>query len=109
MENFNYYNPVKILFGKGKISEIGKLIPKGFKVMITYGGGSIKKNGVYDQVMSALEDFHVIEFGGIEPNPHYETLMKAVEIAKKYLDEDTVKFVNGILGSFVRTEFPAEN
>ena len=82
MENFNYYNPVKILFGKGKISEIGKLIPKGFKVMITYGGGSIKKNGVYDQVMSALEDFHVIEFGGIEPNPHYETLMKAVEIAK---------------------------
>ena len=82
MENFNYYNPVKILFGKGKISEIGKLLPKGFKVMITYGGGSIKKNGVYDQVMSALEDFHVIEFGGIEPNPHYETLMKAVEIAK---------------------------
>ena len=83
MENFNYYNPVKILFGKGKIAEIGKNIPKGFKVMITYGGGSIKKNGVYDQVMHALEGFHVIEFGGIEPNPRYETLMKAVEIAKR--------------------------
>lgn len=83
MENFNYHNPVKILFGKGKIGEIGKYIPKGFKVMITYGGGSIKKNGVYDQVMKALEGYNVIEFGGIEPNPRYETLMKAVETAKK--------------------------
>ena len=51
--------------------------------MMTYGGGSIKKNGVYDQVMSALKGHSVIEFSGIEPNPHYETLMKAVEIIKR--------------------------
>lgn len=83
MENFSYYNPVRILFGKDKISEISKVIPKGFKVMITYGGGSIKKNGVYDQVMRSLNGFDVIEFGGIEPNPCYETLMMAVEIVKR--------------------------
>ena len=83
MNNFNYYNPVQILFGKGKIAEISKHIPAGKKVMMTYGGGSIKKNGVYDQVMSALKGHTVIEFSGIEPNPHYETLMKAVEIIKR--------------------------
>ena len=83
MNNFNYYNPVQILFGKGKIAEIGKHIPAGKKIMMTYGGGSIKKNGVYDQVMSALKGHTVIEFSGIEPNPHYETLMKAVEIIKR--------------------------
>ena len=83
MENFDYYNPVKILFGKGKIAEIGKWIPRGMKIMMTYGGGSIKKNGVYDQVMNALQGFDIVEFSGIEPNPHYETLMRAVEMAKR--------------------------
>ena len=60
MENFDYYNPVKILFGKGKIAEIGKWIPRGMKIMMTYGGGSIKKNGVYEQVMGALQGFDVL-------------------------------------------------
>ena len=83
MENFVYYNPVRILFGEGKIAEIGHYVPKGMKVMMTYGGGSIKKNGVYDQVMKALTGTDVVEFGGIEPNPHYETLMKAVETARR--------------------------
>lgn len=83
MNNFTFYNPVKILFGKGQISSITKEIPAGARVMVTYGGGSIKKNGVYDQVMAALQGFEVSEFGGIEPNPHYETLMKAVELAKE--------------------------
>lgn len=82
MNNFNYYNPVQILFGKGKIAEISKYIPAGAKIMMTYGGGSIKKNGVYDQVMAALKGHTVVEFPGIEPNPHYETLMKAVGIVK---------------------------
>ncbi len=82
MNNFDFFNPVKILFGKGKIVELSKHIPSGAKVLITYGGGSIKKNGVYDQVIKALEGFNVQEFGGIEPNPHFETLMKAVEIVK---------------------------
>ncbi|WP_461638492.1 iron-containing alcohol dehydrogenase [Labilibaculum euxinus] len=82
MENFDFYNPVNILFGKGKIAEISKHISKGAKILMTYGGGSIKKNGVYDQVVDALKGYEIIEFGGIEPNPHFETLMKAVEIVK---------------------------
>ena len=83
MYNFEYQNPVKIIFGKGEIKEVGTNIPKGAKVLLTYGGGSIFKNGVYDQVKASIDGFEVIEFGGIEPNPHYETLMKAVEVVKK--------------------------
>tara|TARA_R110001583_G_scaffold47611_3_gene149087 strand:- start:12049 stop:13209 length:1161 start_codon:yes stop_codon:yes gene_type:complete len=82
MNNFDFYNPVKILFGKGKIAELKKHIPVGAKILITFGGGSIKKNGVYEQVIAALEGFNVQEFGGIEPNPRFETLMKAVELVK---------------------------
>ena len=83
MNNFVFYNPVKILFGKGTIAETGSEIPAGAKILLTYGGGSIFKNGVYDQVKESVKGFDVIEFGGIEANPHYETLMKAVEIVKK--------------------------
>jgi NADP-dependent alcohol dehydrogenase len=82
MYNFEYQNPVKIIFGKGEISKTGKNIPEGAKILLTYGGGSIFKNGVYEQVKASIKGFEVVEFGGIEPNPHYETLMKAVEIAK---------------------------
>ena len=82
MNNFDFYNPVKIIFGKGKIAELKKHIPTDAKILITYGGGSIKKNGVYDQVIAALDGFNVQEFGGIESNPHFETLMKAVDIVK---------------------------
>lgn len=83
MYNFEYQNPVKIIFGKGEIRKVGANIPKGSKILLTYGGGSIFKNGVYDQVKASIKDFEVIEFGGIEPNPHYETLMKAVDLVKK--------------------------
>ena len=83
MNNFEFQNPTKIVFGKGSISKLSELMYKGEKIMMTYGGGSIKKNGVYDQVMKALKGFSVIEFGGIEPNPDYDTLMKAVEICRK--------------------------
>ncbi len=82
MYNFEYQNPVKIIFGKGEIIKTGKNIPEGAKILLTYGGGSIFNNGVYNQVKASIKDFEVIEFGGIEPNPHYETLMKAVEIVK---------------------------
>ena len=82
MRNFTYQNSVKIIFGKGTIAQLARLIPLGQVVMLTYGGGSIKKNGVYEQVMDALKDHKVVPFGGIEPNPRYETLMKAVELAK---------------------------
>lgn len=83
MNNFTFYNPVKILFGRGLISAIANEIPADARVMMTYGGGSIKKNGVYDQVMAALQGHTVLEFSDIEPNPHYETLMQAVDIAKR--------------------------
>ncbi|MEA5570645.1 iron-containing alcohol dehydrogenase [Calothrix sp. UHCC 0171] len=83
MQNFTFHNPVKILFGKGQIANIAAEIPTDAKILMTYGGGSIKKNGVYDQVKSALSKHNLIEFGGIEPNPHYETLMKAVEIVRQ--------------------------
>jgi alcohol dehydrogenase, iron-dependent len=82
MNNFEFYCPTKIIFGKGTIAKLSELIDKSNKVLITYGGGSIKRNGVYDQVKKALEGYNVIEFGGIEPNPKYETLIKAVEIVK---------------------------
>jgi NADP-dependent alcohol dehydrogenase len=83
MYNFEYQNPVKVIFGKGEISKVGENIPEGSKVLLTYGAGSIFRNGVYEQVKSSIKGFEVIEFGGIEPNPHYETLMKAVDIVKK--------------------------
>ncbi|MDP2338019.1 MAG: iron-containing alcohol dehydrogenase [Bacteroidota bacterium] len=83
MYNFEYQNPVKIIFGKGEISKVGMNIPEGSKILLTYGGGSIFSNGVYNQVKASIKDFEVLEFGGIEPNPHYETLMKAVEVVKK--------------------------
>ncbi len=82
MKSFTYFNPVKIVFGKGMIAEIKDLIPEGVKVMLTYGGGSIKRNGVYDQVRRALSGHTVVEFGGIEPNPRYETCIKAAAQAK---------------------------
>lgn len=83
MNNFEFYCPTKVVFGKGSIAKLSELISKDKKILMTYGGGSIKKNGVYDQVKEALKGFDVIEFGGIEPNPTYETCMKAVEIVKK--------------------------
>lgn len=83
MMNFEFYNPVKILFGEGEIENIANEIPQDAKVLLTYGGGSIKQNGVYEQVLGALKGFNVIEFGGIEPNPKYETLMKAVELSRE--------------------------
>ncbi len=82
MNNFIFQNPTKLIFGKGEIAQLSKQIPSQTKVMITYGGGSIFKNGIYDQVISALSGYNVIEFGGIEPNPEYATLMKGVELAK---------------------------
>jgi len=82
MNNFTFYNPVKIIFGENTIPTIGKEIPADAKVLITFGGGSIKQNGIYDQVKNALSKHTVIEFGGIEPNPQYSTLTKAVEICR---------------------------
>ncbi|OQB90783.1 MAG: Alcohol dehydrogenase YqhD [Verrucomicrobia bacterium ADurb.Bin122] len=79
MQNFQFHNPVKILFGRGRIADLGSEIPAEARVLMTYGGGSIRRNGVYAQARAALADRRVEEFGGIEPNPEYATLMRAVE------------------------------
>lgn len=83
MQNFEFYGPTRVVFGKDTIKELSRLIPRDRKILMTYGGGSIKKNGVYDQVKQALAGYDLLEFGGIEPNPKYETLSKAIEIVKR--------------------------
>ena len=83
MLNFSFYNPTKILFGQGQIAQIAQEIPSDARILITCGGGSIKQNGVYDQVMAALAGRAVVEFAGIEPNPTYETLMEAVRVVRE--------------------------
>lgn len=83
MQNFTLFNPTKILFGAGRIADLPKEIPAGAKVLITYGGGSIVKTGTLAEVKAALKGFTLFEFGGIEPNPTYETLMQAVELARR--------------------------
>lgn len=84
MLNFNFYNPTNILFGKGQMSELDNLVPKAAKVLITYGGGSVIRNGVLDRVKTELAKSarEVLEFGGIEPNPKFATLMQAVDIVR---------------------------
>jgi NADP-dependent alcohol dehydrogenase len=83
MLNFTYQNPTKILFGRGQIASIAAEIPQGTKVLVTYGGGSIHRNGVYEQTRQALSHCDFVEFGGIEPNPQYSTLMKAVDLGRR--------------------------
>ena len=96
MNNFNLHTPTRILFGKGAIADLRAQIPADARVLITYGGGSVKKTGVLDQVYSALEGLDVREFGGIEPNPSYETLMNAVKIAR----EENITFLLAVGGGF---------
>ena len=83
MNNFVFQNPTKLIFGKGQIARLAKELPRDKKILVTFGGGSVKNNGVYDQVVAALEGFDYLEFWGIEPNPKVETLRKAVEVCKK--------------------------
>ena len=80
---FSYRNPTLIEFGKGKIARIKELVPQEKKVLMVYGGGSIKQNGVYDQVKDALSTHTWFEFGGIEPNPTKETLDKAIAYGRE--------------------------
>ena len=91
---FSYLNPTRIEFGQGKIASISTHIPKEYKVLFIYGGGSIKKNGVYNQVLEALKDYTYFEFSGVESNPTLETLDKAVALAKKE-DVDYILAVGG--------------
>nr|WP_319267681.1 iron-containing alcohol dehydrogenase [uncultured Draconibacterium sp.] len=97
MYNFEFKNPVKILFGKESISKLSGEIPADANILMIYGGGSIKRTGVYDQVMAALKGCTVAEFYGIEANPHYETCMKAVDVVK----EKNIDFLLAVGGGSV--------
>ena len=82
MNNFELYNPTRLCFGKDQIANIHRLVPIDAKVMVLFGGGSIKRNGTLDEVTTALGDREISFFEGIEPNPSYETMMRAVEQVK---------------------------
>jgi NADP-dependent alcohol dehydrogenase len=97
MLNFELYNPTHLIFGKGQIEKLSTLVPKDAKILLAYGGGSIFKNGIHEQVRKSLKGFEVIEFGGIEANPHFETLMKAIEIIR----EQKIDFILAVGGGSV--------
>lgn len=97
MLNFEFQNPTKIIFGRDQISKLATEIPQGAKVMMLYGGGSIKTNGIYEQVIKALAGFEVIEFGGIPANPEYDILMQALNIIKT----DRIDFMLAVGGGSV--------
>ncbi|MBC8630097.1 iron-containing alcohol dehydrogenase [[Eubacterium] tenue] len=97
MLDFEFYNPTKIVFGKDKIEKLNDLVDKDARVLILYGGGSIKKFGTLDKVKEALKGREIFEFSGIEPNPKYETLMKAVEVVKK----ENINFLLAVGGGSV--------
>lgn len=97
MNNFEFYNPTRIVFGKDTIKKLDRYINKNSRVLITYGGGSIMRNGVYDQVITALGQREIFEFGGIEPNPHYETCMKCVD----YIRKNNIDFILAVGGGSV--------
>jgi len=97
MLNFEVYNPTNLVFGKGQIEKLGSLLPKGAKILLAYGGGSIFKNGIHEQVINNLNGHEIVEFSGIEANPHFETLMKAVAIVK----EQKIDFILAVGGGSV--------
>lgn len=97
MNNFIFQNPTRLIFGKGMIAELSRAIPTDKRIMITFGGGSVKKNGVYEQVIQALKGHNYVEFWGIEPNPAIETLRKAIILGK----EKKVDFLLAVGGGSV--------
>jgi alcohol dehydrogenase len=100
MDNFTFYNPTKLIFGKGQLEELKNEVPQyGNKVLLVYGGGSIKRNGLYDSVMSLLKEIgaEVFELPGVEPNPRLSTVHKGVEICK----EEGIEFLLAVGGGSV--------
>ncbi|MGI3080034.1 iron-containing alcohol dehydrogenase [Vibrio alginolyticus] len=97
MLNFDYYNPTHIVFGQNRLAELDNLIPKNARVMLTFGGHSAKKYGTIDKIKAELKSREVIEFGGIEANPKYDTLVKAIEVAKA----ENIEFLLAVGGGSV--------
>ncbi len=110
MMNFEYWNPTRVVFGSQQLNHLPELLKenKAQNILVAYGGGSIKQFGLFDEIMKVLKSFKVVEFGGIEPNPQYTTLMKAVELGRKEKVDfilavgggsviDGVKFISGAI------------
>ncbi|WP_105253449.1 iron-containing alcohol dehydrogenase [Pseudoalteromonas sp. T1lg75] len=97
MLNFEFKNTTEILFGQGQVKQITTLLAPSDKILFLYGGGSIKKNGVYDDVVNALEGFDFVEFAGVEPNPTYETLSEALNVVKAH----NISFILAVGGGSV--------
>jgi len=97
MNNFQFKNPTKILFGKNQISNLTREIPKSAKILLLFGGGSIKKNGIYEQVITALSTFEIVEFGGIPANPEFTVLMDALKVIK----DEKITFLLAVGGGSV--------
>ena len=100
MNNFQYYNPVRIVFGEGQIEQLSDLVPTDARVLITYGGGSAERTGTLDEVRTALSangNREVFEFGGIEPNPEFVTLLKAAD----QVNEHNIDFILAVGGGSV--------
>lgn len=94
MQNFSFKNPTKLIFGKDSISTLSKEIPTGTKVLLLFGGGSVKRNGVYEQVTNALKEYDTKEFWGIESNPKVETCRDAIAVGRAH-GSDFVLAVGG--------------
>lgn len=100
MDNFTFWNPTKLIFGKGQVQQLKTEVPKyGTKVLLVYGGGSIKRNGLYDQVIKLLQemDLAIYELAGVEPNPRISTVRKGVDICKA----EGIEFILAIGGGSV--------
>ena len=97
MQNFDFYNPTRIVFGEGTITRLDELVPAGARVLVLYGGGSAERNGTLEEVQAALGQRSAQRFGGIEPNPSYETLIKAVELVRR----DQIDFLLAVGGGSV--------
>ncbi|WP_350432840.1 iron-containing alcohol dehydrogenase [Shewanella sp. H8] len=97
MKNFDFHNPTHILFGKGRIADLNEHVPADAKVLIIYGGGSAERTGVLDQVRAALTGRTLVEFGGIEPNPHYTTTLNAIQV----INDNDITFLLAVGGGSV--------
>ena len=97
MYNFDFYNPTRIFFGKDRLDTLDKNVPADARVLITFGGGSARKSGLIDKVKANLGNRKVIEFGGIEPNPRYETLIKAAAVVRN----ENIDFILAVGGGSV--------
>jgi len=100
MENFTFWNPTKLIFGKGQLEQLKNEIPQyGKKVLLVYGGGSVKRSGLYDKVLSVLKEIEtdVFELPGVEPNPRLTTAQKGIEICK----QEGIDFILAVGGGSV--------